>query len=56
MFCLKACPRCRGDLYLSHETEAGCIQCGYELRPAAQAALLARIRRMRRRPAAVAAA
>jgi Zn ribbon nucleic-acid-binding protein len=28
----KACPKCRGDLYLRHETDGKdivCLQCGY---------------------------
>ncbi len=30
---LKACPRCRGDLYLErdgHKLSASCLQCGFE--------------------------
>ncbi len=50
MLCLKSCPRCRGDLYFGWESEAGCIQCGYELRPPEQTALLAKLQWPRRRP------
>jgi hypothetical protein len=48
MFWLKACPRCRGDLYRqSRDADASfnCLQCGHELRRDDALALLARARR-----------
>lgn len=41
-FWLKACPKCRGDLYRykdRHGEEISCIQCGRELRPEEEARL-----------------
>jgi hypothetical protein len=34
MMWLKACPRCRGDLYMEHnigESYVSCLQCGHTL-------------------------
>ena len=54
MFALKACPRCRrGDLYLDRLGEIACVQCGYELPPAARARFLAAVERARRHPSPV---
>ena len=51
MFALKACPRCRrGDLFLDRFGEIACMQCGYELPPAARARFLAAAERVRRHP------
>ncbi len=54
MFALKACPRCRrGDLYLDQFGEIACVQCGYELPPAARIRFLAAVERSRQQPSPV---
>ena len=54
MFALKACPRCRrGDLYLDRSGEIACVQCGYELSPAARAQFLAAVARPEQPPLVV---
>jgi hypothetical protein len=47
MFWLKACPRCRGDLFAqSRETESpfSCLQCGHEVQREVAVAILRRAR------------
>ena len=54
MFALKACPRCRrGDLSLDRLGEIACVQCGYELPPAARTRFLAAVERARQHPSPV---
>lgn len=43
MFLLKACLRCRGDLYQAQDGELVCMQCGHEAGPAEKEAVLQRM-------------
>jgi exosome complex RNA-binding protein Csl4 len=51
---LRACPRCRGDLFHGVDDELSCLQCGYEPDAKTSAQLLQRLNASRK-PAAVAA-
>ena len=51
---LRACPRCRGDLFHGVDDELSCLQCGYEPDAKTSAELLQRVNASRK-PAAVAA-
>ena len=55
MIALKSCPRCQGDLHVAVDTEASCLQCGYELKPAENERLLAKIEQVRRQRQLIAA-
>jgi hypothetical protein len=55
MIALKSCPRCHGDLHIAVDKEASCLQCGYELKPAEQERLLAKIEQVRKQRELIAA-
>ncbi len=58
MMWLKACPRCRGDLFMERnvgDSYMVCLQCGHVLNSVQEEVLKASVReRERQRPAAVA--
>ncbi len=58
MFWLKACPRCRGDLFRQVDLYGlyiACLQCGYVLRPEEESRLLSGLKPMTKREAVPAA-
>jgi uncharacterized protein (DUF983 family) len=55
MFILKACPRCRGDLYSSFDDDLTCMQCGKDVTATERERILAHIKPVAasKQPAAV---